>query len=72
MDLEYSNKYDDPTWSRSYSAKEEYRMASLLPEEWHKLYEEMKTNSKLLDIYYKLVPFALFFALHPFILGFVE
>lgn len=53
LDLEQSNKNRVAVWFKSYSAKEEYQMSSLGPDEWDKLYQRLKTNDDLLQTYYR-------------------
>ena len=55
LDLQRSNKNKSAKWGKSYSAKDEYKMKSLSPKDWHDLYEKMKKDENLFNLYYRYI-----------------
>ncbi|KAL1419661.1 hypothetical protein MTO96_005075 [Rhipicephalus appendiculatus] len=53
MDLDESNKMDEPKWQLEYSAKHEYGLHSLSPQQWHSLAEKFRTNETLFREYHR-------------------
>lgn len=53
MDLDDANVYDDPQWYKSYEARSEYNMDSLLPQDWDNLIQRLSENRTLFDVYYR-------------------
>lgn len=53
MNLKEANLYDYPIWSKMYSARQAYQMASLLPKDWDSLIDKMSNEPSLFDLYYK-------------------
>ncbi|CAG9764151.1 unnamed protein product [Ceutorhynchus assimilis] len=54
FDLETANvPNNEPLWYKLYSAKEAYRMASLRPEQWNNLIDNMVTNEERFEEFYR-------------------
>ncbi|XP_065297564.1 sphingomyelin phosphodiesterase-like isoform X4 [Dermacentor albipictus] len=55
MDLDESNKLDQPKWQLAYSAKQHYGLRSLSAESWHSLVEQFRTNETLFQDYHRFM-----------------
>lgn len=53
LNLTAANLYNSPVWIKEYSAKKDYVMESLEPEEWDKLVLRFKRDEQLFDKYFK-------------------
>ncbi|EEB20401.1 sphingomyelin phosphodiesterase, putative [Pediculus humanus corporis] len=51
MNLKKSNIQRKPIWEKLYAAKSDYELNSLLPVDWNKFYERLKTDDDLMEIY---------------------
>ncbi|XP_044003284.1 sphingomyelin phosphodiesterase [Aphidius gifuensis] len=53
MNLKEANLYDYPIWYKLYSARDEYKMPSLLPKDWDSLIDKMTNEPASFERYYK-------------------
>ncbi|KAK6618146.1 hypothetical protein RUM44_002597 [Polyplax serrata] len=53
FDLEKANQEGKTEWKKLYSAKEDFNMTSLYPEDWRQFYEKMTKSDELLELYNK-------------------
>ena len=60
MNLKEANLYGYPMWRKLYSARDAYRLPSLMPEDWDDLITKFTEDDVLFELYYKYA-FALSF-----------
>lgn len=55
FDMDEANRVGEPQWRKSYTMKKEFGMNSLLPSDWDILYNRLRTEPEIFDLFYKCV-----------------
>lgn len=53
LNLDEANFNDNPTWYKAYSARQAYKMPSLLPKDWDDLITRMTSDSNLFEAFFR-------------------